>query len=208
MNADIYLMRHGETDANKRHEMQGQRDIPLNETGKEQARNAAELYKLWDVKFDEVWTSPLCRAKVTGELASGIPQENFHIDNRIIECGFGPYEGHIYEELPKEVLDWSDDPWSLPPVPGIEKLEDLQERMVSFIESLKDRVMAMPGDGTKTILVVTHGTALHALLVKMPGEGRDRWFEPLGNCSIYRTHLRDGEFDRPRLLTKPKPTYD
>ena len=35
---DIYVIRHGQTDANLRHELQGRRDVPLNEQGREQAR--------------------------------------------------------------------------------------------------------------------------------------------------------------------------
>ena len=35
---DIYIIRHGQTDANLRHELQGRRDVPLNERGREQAR--------------------------------------------------------------------------------------------------------------------------------------------------------------------------
>lgn len=34
---DIYIVRHGQTDANRRHELQGRRDVPLNEQGREQA---------------------------------------------------------------------------------------------------------------------------------------------------------------------------
>ena len=56
----IYLIRHGETEWNTRHLLQGATDIPLNQNGVEVARITAEALK--DVPFDVVFTSPLKRA--------------------------------------------------------------------------------------------------------------------------------------------------
>ena len=41
----FYILRHGRTDWNERHMLQGDVDIPLNETGRQMARDAAEEYK-------------------------------------------------------------------------------------------------------------------------------------------------------------------
>ena len=65
----LYLVRHGITDWNARKKIQGQVDIPLNETGRDLARKTAEGLK--DVPFDLCMTSPLCRAKETARIILG-----------------------------------------------------------------------------------------------------------------------------------------
>ena len=59
MAMDIYLIRHGETDWNKKRKLQGQVDIPLNEFGKLLAKETAPA--LADVPFAVCYTSPLKR---------------------------------------------------------------------------------------------------------------------------------------------------
>ena len=56
----IWLTRHGQTNLNKQHLMQGRTDEPLNETGRAQARAARA--QLGDMHFDAVYASPLQRA--------------------------------------------------------------------------------------------------------------------------------------------------
>ena len=59
----IYMIRHGETDWNKKRKLQGQVDIPLNEFGKLLAKETAPA--LADVPFAVCYTSPLKRAAET-----------------------------------------------------------------------------------------------------------------------------------------------
>ena len=87
----LYIMRHGRTDWNDRHKLQGSTDIPLNENGRAMAEKAREEYR--DIPLDECWCSPLIRARETAEIVlrdRGIP---IRIDERLREMGFGTYEG-------------------------------------------------------------------------------------------------------------------
>ncbi|WP_255475379.1 histidine phosphatase family protein [Psychrobacillus sp. AK 1817] len=52
----IYVVRHGETDLNKEGRLQGRMGLPLNEKGKQQAREMKEMLKT--VQFDLVFSSP------------------------------------------------------------------------------------------------------------------------------------------------------
>ena len=87
----LYIMRHGKTDWNACHKLQGRTDIPLNEEGRMMAAEAGEKYA--DIHFDECYSSPLARAKETAEIflkGRGVP---VYTDDRLVEMGFGIYEG-------------------------------------------------------------------------------------------------------------------
>ena len=62
----LYIMRHGKTQWNALHKLQGRTDIPLNEEGRKMAEEAREEYK--DVALDICYCSPLCRAYETAEI--------------------------------------------------------------------------------------------------------------------------------------------
>ena len=59
----LYIMRHGKTDWNEQHKIQGRTDIPLNDEGRKMAAEAAEEYK--DIHFDICFCSPLKHPKET-----------------------------------------------------------------------------------------------------------------------------------------------
>ena len=59
----LYIMRHGKTDWNAVHRLQGSEDIPLNEEGRQMARDARKKYG--DLRFDICYCSPLQRAQET-----------------------------------------------------------------------------------------------------------------------------------------------
>ena len=87
----LYIMRHGETEDNTKRILQGQKNNPLNNQGKKQALEAREQLK--DIVFDKIYVSPLIRAIETAELVTGRKKEEFIVENRIIEIGFGALEG-------------------------------------------------------------------------------------------------------------------
>nr|WP_330419241.1 histidine phosphatase family protein [Lachnospira eligens] len=64
----LYIMRHGKTDWNACHKLQGRTDIPLNDEGRMMAAEAGEKYA--DIHFDECYSSPLARAKETARFFS------------------------------------------------------------------------------------------------------------------------------------------
>ena len=93
----IYLTRHGQTDWNKQHLMQGRSDLPLNETGRMQAGEIRR--KLEGISFDAVYASCLKRAVTTASLISGYPEEEVRRDARINEVDFGACEGKRYGQM-------------------------------------------------------------------------------------------------------------
>ena len=85
------MIRHGETDWNKKRKLQGQVDIPLNEFGKLLAKETAPA--LADVPFAVCYTSPLKRAAETARLVLGDREVPIVPDKRIQEMSFGEFEG-------------------------------------------------------------------------------------------------------------------
>lgn len=87
----LYIMRHGRTDWNVRHKLQGRTDIPLNDEGRMMAAEAGKRYA--DIHFDICYSSPLERAKETAEIFLKGRNVPVYTDDRLVEMGFGVYEG-------------------------------------------------------------------------------------------------------------------
>ena len=157
----LYLMRHGRTDWNVHHKLQGRTDIPLNEEGRKMARAAHDEYL--DTHFDICYCSPLVRAKETAEILLEGRNVPIVTDDRLMEMCFGDYEGieHSFKipDCPINVVFW--DPASYKEsVGGAETFEELNARTASFLEEL---VYPKLEEG-KDILIVGHG-AMNCSLV-------------------------------------------
>ena len=82
----LYIMRHGKTDWNAKHKLQGHADIPLNEEGRQMAEKAREEYD--GPVFDVCYCSPLVRAKETAEIFLKGTHTPIIADPRLIEMSF------------------------------------------------------------------------------------------------------------------------
>ena len=86
----VFIVRHGETDWNRRRVMQGHTDIALNEAGLRQARDLAPAVAALPIKT--ICASPLARARRTAEIVNVNAVPIVTID-ALKECGFGIHEG-------------------------------------------------------------------------------------------------------------------
>ena len=136
----IYLMRHGQTDWNIVHRMQGRSDIPLNATGLKQARAAA--HGMDELPIDRILTSPLRRARQTAQAVAagrGVP---VLVEDDIIEMAFGELEGQLLSDFPACECIFSDPEHY---VPLEEHFHDVM--LVShgaFIRGVVRRVLDLP----------------------------------------------------------------
>ena len=78
----LYIMRHGRTDWNDRNKLQGQTDIPLNESGRRMAEEAAAKYA--DIPLDICFCSPLIRARETAEILLNGRNVPIRTDERLL----------------------------------------------------------------------------------------------------------------------------
>lgn len=88
----IYLIRHGETDYNKEGLLQGIIDIPLNETGIEQAKKAGEFLK--DKNIQIFYSSYLARAQKTAETIAKYYNSDVIIYPNLHEIDLGILNGN------------------------------------------------------------------------------------------------------------------
>lgn len=95
MPINICFIRHGQTNANKMRIFQGRTNLPLNETGINQAYETSNLLKELDIKWDAIISSPLDRAFTTASIISNELNLNFKIviNDLAIERSFGEGEG-------------------------------------------------------------------------------------------------------------------
>ena len=185
----IYVIRHGQTHLNSRKALQGRSDAPLNETGVEQAREAAQL--LAGVHFDTVYSSPLIRAVQTAEIIA--PGIDVQVDNRLIEMDYGPYEGMPLDDPAPEVSAFFADFAHVPAPEGMEPLASVVERAGAFLE---ERCRT-----SKNVLISTHAIAMKGILEHLMPESPGYWWSHfIGNCEIYTIEYRGGSFCAPLPL--------
>ena len=164
----VYLIRHGETDWNKSKKLQGRSDIPLNEFGRHLAEETRPAFD--QVDFAAVYTSPLKRAKETAQLVIGDRDIPIIEDQRLIEMGFGDYEGLKCKgediEIPdEEFLSFFNAPEEYDPPEKGESFEEVSARLKDFLTELFTNEELQD----KTVLVSTHGAALCGILRVIKG---------------------------------------
>lgn len=180
---DIYLLRHGETDWNKKRLLQGHTDIPLNEKGREQVDDTVRKLGALGVRMDAIVSSPLKRARETAEIAAqrlDYPREKIVVEDLLIERGFGEGEGMSLDEM-KAKYPESD-------CPGMEAREALVERAGRAFQKITEDFSR-----ATRILLTAHGAVLFALLEAVceepiPYEGHAAC---ITQGSIYRIHKED-----------------
>lgn len=151
----LILVRHGQTDLNKKGVYFGILDPPLNFKGKIEVKSARELLKKID--YDEIFTSNLKRAVETAKEINYLDRKLIETED-LREINFGIFEGYTYEELKKlypEELKKSNDWKKYNYVTG-ESIEEVQKRVISFIEKTIDF--------EKNTILVSHWGVINTIL--------------------------------------------
>ena len=176
-------MRHGRTDWNAIHKLQGSADIPLNEEGRQMARDAREKYK--DLKFDICYCSPLIRARETAEIFLEGRNVPILVDDRLQEMHFGAYEGieNLFEKPECPVYKLFRDPAHYVAVNGAESIEELCTRSKEFIEE----VLCPELINEKNVLIVAHGAFNCSMIRYYENVPVERFWDNLQeNCELKR----------------------
>lgn len=147
----LYLVRHGETEANQKGIIQGWTHGVLTENGHSQVKRSAKEFKQ---PVDAVFSSDLGRCVDTMRyFASHHPGIPVFKDWRLRERNFGQAEGKKRDEIQEDYY------WSIRDTEvaaGGETLDDYNRRIESFVDSIKKVHMDL-----RAVLVVTHGGAIN-----------------------------------------------
>ena len=174
--ADLYLVRHGQTELNVKNILQGWHDSPLTARGREQALATRAAFEDRGVTFDHVYSSPLGRARCTAEFIVG-EGRSIELVDELREWHLGSLEGTSNREMPAQ--PWGDYPVAF----GGESESELRARMVAALS----RIMARPRHDC--VLAVSHGSACQEFLEYVAGGG-----EQLDNGAVLHFSYCDGAF--------------
>ena len=167
----LFFVRHGETAYNSENRLQGQRDIPLNARGRDQATAIGKTLRVrLGEEIDRLEAagafvaSPLKRARETMELARaamGLAAKGYRLDPVLMELSFGGWEGLTWAEVrardPNGVKARRADKWRFAP-PGGESYAMLAGRLKPWLASLA-------GDA----FIVSHGGVARAFMTLIAG---------------------------------------
>lgn len=187
----LLLIRHGETDWNARHLYLGRTNIPLNETGIQQAQHLAAHLMEKHPGIAVIYSSDLDRASQTAFYTA----QKFHLPvsrtPQLREIDFGEVEGLPVKEVEAQygrdytslLTVYREERWKLPLFPGGESHHDLLSRVQNELRGIAE---SHPG---KTIAVFAHGRVIRTLIAGSQGFHDDVPFLP--NCAIVHFQVPD-----------------
>ena len=167
--SNLVLVRHGQSEWNKKNLFTGWKDPELTELGIEEAIQAGNQLQQSNIKFDVMFTSDLFRAQETGRLIlEQMNQTDIATikDQSLNERNYGELAGLNKDDARKK---WGEEQvhiwrrsFDVPP-PGGESLKNTAERVLPYFES---KILPEVIKG-KNILIAAHGNSLRALVMKL-----------------------------------------
>lgn len=161
----LTLVRHGETDWNRARRIQGSTDIPLNDLGRAQAKDAAALLRV-ELGLERARTAPvvvcsdLSRARETAEIIAAeleLPAPRVYPELR--ERAYGEAEGIDAAAFSER---WGD--WHTAEIPGAEPWPVLRERAVRVLGAVVRDARRSTAPTAASVIVVTHGALIRELI--------------------------------------------
>jgi broad specificity phosphatase PhoE len=186
----LYLARHAQTASSAVDSFNGRSELPLTETGREQARKLGA--RLAAVRFAAVYRSPLGRTAETARLIA--PGLEARVLEGLTEIDYGDWEGLSPEKAeaadPRRYAGWIADPAKVSP-PGGETADEVASRALGALREILTRHEAAPFP----VLAVSHKATLRVAAAAITGapirEYRRRW--PQDECALNLIELRSGK---------------
>ncbi len=163
--ARLCVVRHGETDWNLAGILQGWLDVPINDHGRQQARELATAFA--GQAFDQVYSSPLIRALETARIVAaglGLPAPSIH--EGLKERNFGAFQGVPKAELAELNPQLLQQILRRNPATHFEAGETMDEVATRVLDAILDLAMDHPGE---QLLVITHGWVMDVITRHISG---------------------------------------
>ncbi|NUU59387.1 histidine phosphatase family protein [Paenibacillus agri] len=185
----IYLTRHGETEWNLVHRMQGSEDSPLTPRGLQQAEWLRK--GMHTVPLDAIYSSPSPRAVRTAELVRGERSIPLETSEDFMEMGFGLWEGSLHSEVAPRYPEQWDNFWKDPEKFELEGSETYGQVQARALHKLQDILEKHEG---QSVLIVTHTITIKLLMAYFEGKAmKELWGLPeIHPTSLCRIDITDG----------------
>lgn len=190
---EIYFIRHGETEWNRVHRIQGSTEwTDLTEEGVRLAEATRDGMIAKGLSFDRIFSSPYRRALHTAQILGASFGIEPIVDNRLREISFGPYEGTRYGKglfTDDNIRSCFVDPPRYVARDGAESFDSVLVRIRAFV----DETLVPIADTCSRVLVVAHGGVLRTVL-RIVGELplSDFWKGSQPNCCAHVCSLDGG----------------
>lgn len=189
---NVYFVRHGETEWNRLKKIQGQADIPLNETRRREAVMAASVFSA--LHFGRCYVSPLCRAQETARILLKDKDCEIIVEDLVKEIAYGVDEGQNLDEIHQNqnlpLHNYFAAPERYIPPKGGESIVQLKKRCKEFLDYLREE------EEKENVLVVCHGALIRGLISIVQGlEDTDFWTgKEQKNCAFTRIRMDNDEW--------------
>lgn len=192
----LYLVRHGETEWNKARKIQGGIDTDLSAYGVEQSHALAK--RLSKEEIDFIYSSHLQRALRTAEIIANYKKCKFLKADECHEIRLGPWEGmtmdEIQERYSEHLWTYREDPSNFH-LPGAETFLELAERTYNTILEIVNK------HKDSNILLVSHGTAIKAAIIKILGIDIDHYNKfKIDNASFSIIDFKENNPEKPVIV--------
>lgn len=190
----IIIVRHGETQYNVDRRMQGWTNIPLNKTGKEQAKKLADRLK--SETITAIYTSDQRRAYLTASYIAKSLSLTPKKRKNIREIKMGIFEGWQWDstENPTMAKLWQDRELALKrgdiywDAEGTESTKSLRDRVNKFIDNIERKHQ------NDSIVIVSHGATLNRLLEGYGVKSTNDEYIAFDNTSVTILTNQDGKY--------------
>ncbi|MGM0436512.1 MAG: histidine phosphatase family protein, partial [Bacillota bacterium] len=197
----LYLIRHGQTDANVKKIYQGNSNVPLNESGKEQAKIIAWRFKGYPIKA--LYSSDLERALETARAINQYHDLDLFIERDLQEISLGEWQGKTRDQVKSEYGDFiqqrrdNDDIYTTA-VPGGESYQMLERRAMDIL----NRIVST--SNYDHVAIVTHGGIIKSIvghILDLPHEKRNAF-------DVYNTSITVLKYSKDKNRFKIKALND
>lgn len=191
----IYIVRHGQTQWNAEHRMQGWQDSNLTSKGIEDAKKLGK--SLENIKFDSIYSSPLGRAYNTAKYVCGSRDIEIIKRECFREMNFGKWEGMFDSEVRELYPDQHKNFWKQPHLFKTDQGEDF-ENLIKRVKTAFEDLIENSVQSSENILLVTHTCVIKSILSIVNNyELKDFWNPPF----IHATSLTVLEANNAEIKT-------
>jgi probable phosphoglycerate mutase len=191
----IFLVRHGATVLTDEDRFAGETDVPLSDTGRQQATRLS--VRLAAEKIAAVYASDMGRTLETARILAGPHNLEVKPCKGLREISHGHWEQktrkEVEAEYPKETLEWNDDPYTFAPPGGESGLSVTARALPALIEIVRSH----PGEN---VMVISHKATIRLLLSTLLGFDPRRYRDNLDQSPAALNIVDFKDCTRARLM--------